>query len=147
MAAQSRRGGSRRAERGNATLLGALMLTLALALFALITDGGLLYASKDRLETYAQEVAQAGATAVDLNGVTSSGVARLNTTLATQQANRYFQDLNLGPTYTMTITTLTPTLITVQISHDQPVYLIAAFVPIHTVHIVVAASAVPKAGF
>src|SRR5690349_20192051 len=132
MPPRTRRG--RRGQRGNATLLGALMLTLALGLFALITDGGLLYASKSRLETYAQEVAQAGATAVDLNGVTGSGTAHLNVTLAAQQAEQYFQDLNLGPTYIMTIKALTSTQITVEISHDQPVYLIAAFVPLHSVH-------------
>jgi Flp pilus assembly protein TadG len=139
--------GSRRGQRGNATLLGALMLTLALGLFALITDGGLLYASKSRLETYAQEIARAGATAVDLNGVTGSGTATLDMALAAQQAEQYFQGLNLGPTYSMTIKTLTPTLITIQMSHDQPVYLIAAFVPLHSVSIVVEASAVPKVGF
>lgn len=137
----------RRRERGNATLLGALMLTLALGLFALVTDGGLLYASKSRLETYAQEVALAGATAVDLNGVTGSGTATLDTKLASQQATQYFQGLNLGSTYSMQITALTANSITVQISHDQPVYLIGAFVPIHTVTIVVQASAVPKVGF
>lgn len=137
----------RRWERGNATLLGALMLTLALGLFALIADGGLLYASKSRLETYAQEVARAGATAVNLNGVTGSGTAQINTTLARQQATQYFQALNLGPTYTMTITTLTTSKITVQITHDQPVYLIGAFIPIHSVSIVVEASAIPEVGF
>jgi hypothetical protein len=128
-------------------VLGALMLTLALGLFALIMDGGLLYASKSRLQTYAQEVARAGATAVDLNGVTGSGTAHLNVTLAQQQATQYFQALNLGPTYVMTITALTPNSITVQLSHEQPVYLIGAFVPINSVSIVVEASAVPKAGF
>ena len=140
----------RKWERGNATLLGALMLTLALALFALITDGGLLYASKSRLETYAQEVARAGATAVDLNGATASGTAQLNWPIAQQLANQYFQGLNLGPGYNLVIVPQDPqhpNVFTVQISHDQPVYLIAAFVPIHTVTIVVQASAVPKVGF
>ena len=140
----------RRRERGNATLLGALMLTLALALFALVTDGGLLYASKSRLETYAQEVALAGATAVDLNGVTGSGTATLDWNTAQIQATQYFQGLQLGPTYVLTIVPQnpqSPNVFTVQISHDQPVYLIAAFVPIHTVTIVVRASAVPKVGF
>ena len=137
----------RRWERGNTTLLGALMLTLALGLFALIMDGGLLYASKSRLQTYAQEVARAGATEVDLNGVTGSGTAHLNVVRAQQQATQYFQALNLGPTYTMTITNLTTSIITVQLSHEQPVYLIGAFVPIHSVSIVVEASAVPEVGF
>jgi Flp pilus assembly protein TadG len=140
----------RRRERGNATLLGALMLTLALALFALITDGGLLYASKSRLETYAQEVARAGATAVDLNGVTGSGNATLNWAAAQQQAKQYFQGLQLGSSYVLTIEPQdpkNPNTFTIQISHDQPIYLIAAFVPIHSVTIVVQASAEPKVGF
>jgi Flp pilus assembly protein TadG len=137
----------RRWERGNATLLGALMLTLALGLFALITDGGLLYASKSRLETYAQEIARAGATEVNLNGVTGSGTAQINIPLAQQQATQYFQDLNLGPTYSLTRMTVTTSKITIQLSHDQPVYLIGAFVPIHSVTIVVEASAVPEVGF
>ena len=140
----------RRWERGNATLLGALMLTLALGLFALITDGGMLYASKSRLETYAQEVARAGATEANLNGVTGSGTAQLNWAEAVNQANQYFQGLQLGPSYVLTIMPQDqqhPNVFTVKISHDQPVYLIAAFVPIHTVTIVVQASAVPQVGF
>lgn len=137
----------RRRQCGNTTLLGALMLLLALGLFALVSDGALLYASKSRLETYAQEVARAGATAIDLNGATGSGRAFLNPALAKTQANDYFEGLKLGPTYSMRIVQVTLDGITVEISHAQPVYLIAAFVPIHSVQIVVQASAVPKVGF
>ena len=78
---------------------------------------------------------------------TGSGNAQLNTTLAAQQATQYFQDPQLGPSYIMTITTLTANDITIRISHDKPVDLIAAIVPIHTVTIVVEAIAVQKLGF
>ncbi len=141
---------SRRRERGNAMLLGVLMLTLALGLFALITDGGLLYASKSRMETYAQEIARAGATAVNLNGVTGSGTAQLDWAVAQQRATQYFQALNLGTSYSLFIEPQNPqrpNVFTVQLSHDQQVYLIGAFVPIHAVTIVVQASAVPQVGF
>ncbi len=138
---------NRRAEQGNTLLLGALMITLALGLFALITDVGLVYAAKSRLQTYAQEVARAGATAIDLNEYTATGVAHLNTVLAVQQAEKHFQSLELGPEYIMTILEATPDTITVQISHNQPVYLIGAFVPISSVSIVVQASAIPQVGF
>lgn len=134
-------------QRGNATLLGALMITLALGLFALITDGGLLYASQSRLETYAQEVARAGATAIDLNGATASGKAYLLPNIAGPRATQYFQALGLGSTYHLDFVHATPDSITVQISHTQPVYLIGAFVPIHSVQITVQASAVPQVGF
>jgi uncharacterized membrane protein len=138
---------NRRAEQGNTLLLGALMITLALGLFALITDVGLLYATKSRLQTYAQETARAGATAIDLNDYTASGVAHLNTTLAVQQANKHFQSLGLGPDYVMTILEATTEQITIQITHEQPVYLIGAFVPISSVSIKVQASAIPQVGF
>ncbi len=123
------------------------MILLALGLFALVTDGGLLYASKTRMESYAQEVARAGATAIDLNGATESGKAHLNIQLARQQAENYFHQLGLGDTYSMPPPQVTPDMITVEIIHTQPVYLIGAFVPIHAVKIVVQASAVPQVGF
>ncbi len=142
------RKGNRQAERGNTLLIGILMITLALGLFALITDVGLLYATKSRLLTYAQEVARAGATAIDLDDYTATGKAHLNPTLAQQQAEKHFESLGLSPAdYQMTILEATRDIITVQISHEQQLYLITAFVPIGSVNVVVEASAIPQVGF
>lgn len=150
----------RRGQRGNALLMGVLMFTLALALFALITDVGLLYKARSELESYAQEVARAGATAVDLQGAFpgSNQPLHLVQPLAIQRATQFWNSLqsSLGGSksgYTLVILPIVfdPTLnadkITVQITHDQPVYLIAAFVPIHQVTITVQASAIPQVGF
>lgn len=136
---------NRRAERGNAMIIGVLAIVLAMALFALITDVSLLYATKSRMETYARETATAGATAIDLNGFTGTGKPKLIPDLAVTKATAYFYALKTG--YTLVSVKATTTLVTVEISDQAQLYLIRAFVPISSFQIVVQASAQPQVGF
>lgn len=136
---------NRRAERGNAMIIGVLAIVLAMALFALITDVSLLYATKSRMETYARETATAGATAIDLNGFTGTGIPRLIPDQAVTKATNYFYALKTG--YKLVSVTATTSQVTVQISDQAQLYLIRAFVPISSFQIVVQASAQPQIGF
>lgn len=139
---------SRRAQRGNALIIGVLLLTLLLGFIGLVVDGALLYGDHSDLETYARECALAGATAVDLNGYTASAQPHLDPALASARATAQFRGLRLGSDYTFQVVQVTPNAITVQISHPHRFYLIALFWPPAPAYRVSAQStAVPQIGF
>ena len=139
---------SRRAQRGNALIIGVLLFTLLLGFLGLVVDGALLYGDHSDLETSARECALAGATAIDLNGYTASGQPQLNPALASARATAAFQGLQLGPDYTFQVVQVTTEAITVRISHPHHFYLIALFWPPASSYSVSAqATAVPQIGF
>lgn len=139
---------SRRAQRGNALIIGVLLFTLLLGFMALVVDGALLYGDYSDLETYARECALAGATAVDLNGYTASGQPHLDPALASARATAQFQGLQLGAGYTFRVLQALPGSITVEISHPHRLYLISVFWPPTSAFSISAqATAVPQIGF
>jgi hypothetical protein len=115
-----------RGQRGQASLIYALGLALLTFVFITVLDVGLVEAAHQRLAGYAEQTAQAGADAaimLDGFGTGERSAPLLNPMLATQQAQLFFQALALGPTYTLTILQATPTVLTVQVSAKQEVFL------------------------
>jgi hypothetical protein len=113
-------------EHGQASFIIALGLALLLLVCLSVLDIGLVEAANQRVAGYAQQTAQAGveaATVLNGFGTGASNTPLLNPTLATQQAQAFFQALNLGPTYQLTIVVATSTLLTVRIQTTQEIFL------------------------
>jgi hypothetical protein len=82
---------------------------------------------------YAQQVAQAGVETSTLLGGLGNGTEdapRLDPALAQKNARTFFQALDLGPAYSLTILAATPTLLTVQVSTMQAIFLWPGPVPL-----------------
>jgi len=110
-------------ERGQVTVLVAVMALGLVALVGLVADGGSLFAARRDLQGLADGAARAGAMAIDLDVLRGSGGTKvvLNPSLARERAERYLESSEFEGTAEVDATQQT---VTIRLSeHEQTGFL------------------------
>ena len=133
-----------RDQRGQVTVLVAVMALGLLALVGLVADGGSLFAARRDLQGLADGAARSGAMAVDLDVLRSSGGSRivLSPSLARDRAERYLDSSGFEGSIEVETTQRT---VMVRLSEQEPTGFLR-IVGVTTFGVTASATASPRHG-